>query len=67
MKRTLGLVCVLVLAAVPAMAQKVTIDYAHDFDFDSITSFQYVDTAESNVKSNELMAKRVEDMIKKAL
>jgi hypothetical protein len=49
------------------MAQKVTIDYAHDFDFDSINSFQYVDTMESNVKGNEIMAKRVEDMIKKEL
>mgnify|MGYP000364415843 CR=1 FL=1 len=45
------------------MAQKVNIDYAHDYDFDSIETFQYVDTMESNVKGNEIMAKRVEDMI----
>ncbi len=49
------------------MAQKVNIDYAHDYDFDSIKTFQYVDTTESNVKGNEIMAQRVADMIKKEL
>ena len=27
------------------MAQKVTIDYAHDFDFKGLKTFQYVDTS----------------------
>jgi hypothetical protein len=67
MKKALGLVFVLALAATPAMAQKVNIDYAHDYDFDSIETFQYVDTTESNVKGNEIMAQRVADMIKKEL
>ncbi len=67
MKKALGLVFVLALAATPAMAQKVTIDYAHDFDFEKIKTFQYVDTKESDVKGNTLMAQRVEDMIKKEL
>jgi hypothetical protein len=58
MKRTLGLVFILALMAAPAMAQKVTIDYAHDFDFSGVKTFQYVDTEESNVK-NELMAGRI--------
>ena len=44
MKRTLGLVFILALMAAPAMAQKVTIDYAHDFDFSGVKTFQYVDT-----------------------
>jgi hypothetical protein len=48
------------------MAQKVTIDYAHDFDFDAVKTFQYVDTAESNAK-NQLMADRVTSMLKKQL
>jgi hypothetical protein len=63
MKKVFGLVFVVALIATPAMAQKVNIDYAHDYDFDSIETFQYVDTMESNVKGNEIMAKRVEDMI----
>jgi hypothetical protein len=33
MKKALGIVFVVALIATPAMAQKVTIDYAHDFDF----------------------------------
>ena len=66
MKKALGLVFVLAMAATPAMAQKVTVDYARDFDFSGVKTFQYVDTAESNSK-NELMAGRIEEMIKKEL
>ena len=66
MKKVLGLVFVLALAATPALAQKVTVDYAHDFDFSGIKTFQYVDTQESNAK-NELMAGRIEELIKKEL
>ncbi len=66
MKKAFGLIFVLTLAATPAMAQKVTVDYAHDFDFDGIKTFQYVDTKESNSK-NELMAGRITDLIKKEL
>jgi len=67
MKKALGLMFVLALVATPAMAQKVNIDYAHDFDFASVKTFQYVDTRESNVQGNEMMAKRVEDMIIKEM
>ncbi len=67
MKKALGLVFVLALAATPAMAQKVTIDYAHDFDFEAIKTFQYVATDDSDVKGNDLMDQRIEDMIKKEL
>ena len=66
MKKALGLVFVLALVATPALAQKVTVDYAHDFDFSGVKTFQYVDTQESNSK-NELMAGRIVDMIKKEL
>ena len=48
MKRALGIVFVLALVATPAVAQKVTIDYAHDFDFAAAKTFQYVDTEDSN-------------------
>jgi len=67
MKKALGLVFILALAATPAMAQKVTIDYAHDYDFEAIKTFQYVPTEDSDVKGNDLMAQRIEDMIKKEL
>jgi len=67
MRKALGLVFVLALAATPALAQKVTIDYAHDFDFTKIKTFQYVATEKSDVKGNDLMAQRVEEMIKQEL
>ena len=66
MRKTLGFVFVLALAAIPAMAQKVTVDYAHDFDFSGVKTFQYVDTKDSNSR-NELMAGRIEELIKKEL
>ena len=66
MKKVLGLLFVVALVATPAMAQKVTIDYAHDFDFGSVKTFQYVDTKDTNPK-NELMANRVIEMVKKEL
>ncbi|MBW2510023.1 MAG: DUF4136 domain-containing protein, partial [Deltaproteobacteria bacterium] len=67
MKRVCGIAVVTLLVAVPGFAQKVNIDYAHDFDFNSINTFQYVDTEESNIKNNNLMADRVVGMIKKEL
>jgi hypothetical protein len=66
MKKILGLIFVVALVATPAMAQKVTVDYAHDFDFSGIRTFQYVDTKESNSK-NELMAGRIAELIRKEL
>ena len=51
MKQTLGILIVLVLIAVPSLAQKVTIDYAHDYDFDSVKTFAYVETEDTNAAS----------------
>lgn len=48
----LGLAAVAVLMATPALAQKVAIDSAHDFDFSSVTSFQCMETPESGVRGN---------------
>jgi hypothetical protein len=53
---------VLAFAATPALAQKITIDYAHDFDFEKVKTFQYVDTPESNAK-NQLVDGRIRDAI----
>jgi len=66
MKKMLGLIFILGLVATPAMAQKVTVDYAHDFDFKGAKTFQYIQTEDSNPR-NSLMADRIEDMIKKEL
>ena len=65
--RMTGILFVLAAIALPAFAQKVTIDYARDFDFDSAQTFQYVDTDESNIQDNMIMADRVVSMIKKEL
>lgn len=66
MNKAFGLAVSLLLIAAPAAAQKVDIDYAHDFDFKSVKTFQYVETEESNF-SNSLMASRIEEMIKEKL
>ena len=42
------LLLVLSIVAAPAIAQKVYIDYDHDFDFDPVETFAYVDTPDSN-------------------
>ena len=67
MKKILGCAVLVMLIAAPSLAQEITIDYAHGFDFDSVTTFQYVDTEESNIKDNPMMADRVVGMIKQEL
>ena len=67
MKQMIGFALLGLLAVSPVMAQSITIDYAHDYDFDTIKTFQYVDTEESNIQDDPLMAGRVVDMIKKEL
>jgi hypothetical protein len=66
MKRLLGLLIVLALAATPAMAQKINIDFAHDYNFETIKTFQYAETKDTNA-SNPLMAQRIVDRIKSEL
>ena len=66
-KKIFGIAVTAALIAVPGIAQKVTIDYAHDFDFGAIKTFQYVDTGESDIQGNSMMADRVVSMIKKEL
>jgi hypothetical protein len=66
MKRIFGLMIIFGLGATPAFAQKVYIDYAHDFDFGSVETYQFVDTEESNSK-NPLMHDRIVGAIKREL
>ncbi len=62
MKKTLGLLFVLTLASTPALAQKVTIDYAHEFDFSSVETYQFVETKETN-PPDELTGNRIKNSI----
>lgn len=57
MKKVLGMAIGLGLAAWPAFAQKINIDYSHEFDFSGVDTFTYVDTPESNAQ-NPFMAQR---------
>ena len=54
------------VVATPAFAQKVVLDYAHHFDFQGVTTYQYVDTPETNVQSG-LMDDRIVSEIGKQL
>jgi len=57
----------MIAAAVPAFAQKIQIDYAHDFDFDKVKTFAYVESEDTAIKANPLMADRVVAMLKERL
>lgn len=52
MKRMLFLMVAVAVVATPAVAQKITIDYAHDFDFSGVETFTYVDTQDTNAGSD---------------
>lgn len=52
MKKMLLLVIALAVVATPSFAQKVTIDYAHDFDFSTVKTFAYVETKDTNSNSD---------------
>jgi hypothetical protein len=67
MKRIFGTIVAAMLVAAPALAQKVTIDYARDFDFDGVETFQYVETEDTAIRDNTIMADRVVSVIKKEL
>jgi hypothetical protein len=62
MKKILVLLSFFALAATPTFAQKVNIDYAHDYDFDKVKTFQYVETKDSNAK-DQLVDGRIKDAI----
>jgi hypothetical protein len=66
MKQALGIAVLALAVALPAAAQDVNIDYAHEYDFSKVKTFQYVD-AESGISPNELMHTRIVDAIKAKL
>ena len=62
MRKMFGLLVVFAVVATPALAQKITIDYAHDFDFSQVKTFTYVDTPDSNT-GNDLADSRLKNAI----
>jgi hypothetical protein len=44
--------------ALPAAAQKVNIDYAHEYDFSKVKTFQYVESEEATART-EMMDDRI--------
>ena len=60
MKKTVLVLIALAVVAAPSIAQKITIDYAHDFDFEQLKTFTYVDTPDSNT-GNGLADNRIKD------
>ena len=66
MKKFLGICLVLAFAMVPAYAQKITIDYAHDFDFSKVKTFKYVETKDTNAQ-DPLMDGRLKSAIVREL
>lgn len=66
MKRMLGIAVVTLLIALPAAAQKVSIDYAHDFNFSTVKTFEYVDS-DQDTAPNPLMHQRIADAIRAKL
>ena len=66
MKKTLGLLVVLALVAIPSTAQKITIDYAHDFDFSQVKTFTYVETKDTDL-ADSLTDTRMENAILREL
>ncbi len=62
MNKTMILVIALAVAATPSIAQKVTIDYAHDFDFSGVKTFTYVATDDTNAGS-DLTDQRIKQKI----
>jgi hypothetical protein len=67
MNKSIAFSTVALLITAPAFAQKIVIDYASGFDFDAVDTFQYVETAETDIQDNSLMADRVATMIREEL
>ena len=66
MRNALGIALVALLVAVPAAAQKVSIDFAHDYDFGGIKTFEYVESDDAT-SPDPLMDQRIVGAIKDRL
>ena len=66
MRKYFGICIVLAFALAPAYAQKVNIDYAHDFDFSKVKTFKYVATKDTDAQ-DQLMDGRIKSAIVREL
>lgn len=67
MKKLIGIVgMTCLLLATPAMAASITLDYARDFDFSKVKTFQYVETDKTK-PANAMMADRIVALLKEKL
>lgn len=66
MKRFFGLLIALAIVASPSLAQKITIDYAHDFEFGAVKTFTYFETDDTKA-GNDLTDSRLKTAIVKEL
>ncbi len=62
MKKLLGCCSLFLLVAAPALAQDVGIDYAADFEFEKVKTFQYVETSDAAMREG-LMDSRIKEGI----
>lgn len=62
MRKIVPLLVIMIVASVPAFAQKITIDYAHEFDFSVVKTFEYVRTPETNAP-DEITDNRIKNAI----
>jgi hypothetical protein len=60
MRKIIGVLFVLGFVSAPVFAQKITIDYAKEFDFDKIKTFAYHPTDEESAK-DQLMEARIKE------
>lgn len=66
MRKLLLLMIALTVVATPSIAQKITIDYAHDFDFSTVKTFTYVETQDTDLQET-LADQRLESAILREL
>lgn len=66
MKRLFLSMLALAVVTSPAVAQKITIDYAHDFDFGAVKKFTYVSTEDTKI-GNDLADARLRSAIVREL
>ncbi|PWB68986.1 MAG: hypothetical protein C3F15_15730 [Holophagae bacterium] len=66
MRNALRIAVVALLFALPAAAQDVNIDFAHDYDFSKIKTFQYVES-DKDIAANPLMDERIVSAIRSRL
>jgi len=59
MNRTFALAAALCLFAAPSFAQKITVDWDKDYDFDSIKTYQWVEPQE--MPASPLMQQRIQE------